>query len=98
MKGEKLPLASRAMVLLAAGIVGGLIIIAVAGLGWFLSRHAGKDLEAYYLGGKGVPWYWLRISHGVSGLDVSGTMWLMVFASRAATRMLIRSLSLLGSV
>ena len=29
---------------------------------------------------------------------VSGTMWLMVLASRAATRMLIRSLSLLGSV
>lgn len=56
-------------------------LLAVIGLGWFLSRHAGKDLEAYYLGGKGVPWYLLGISHGVSGLDVSGMMWfaLMLF-------------------
>jgi len=47
----------------------------LVGLGWLLSRRAGKDMEAYFLGGKGMPWYVLGISHGVPGFGMASTMW-----------------------
>ena len=57
-------------------------LVVVIGTGWLFSRRAGKNLETYFLGGRGLPWYVIGISHGVSGLDISGTMWfaLMLFA------------------
>jgi Na+/proline symporter len=57
-------------------------MVMVVGTGWLFSRRAGRNLETYFLGGKGLPWYVIGISHGVSGLDISGTMWfaLMLFA------------------
>jgi Na+/proline symporter len=57
-------------------------LIAVVAVGWLFSRRAGQNLEAYLLGGKRLPWYLIGISHGVSSLDISGTMWfaLMLFA------------------
>jgi Na+/proline symporter len=60
-------------------IVGYLVL--VIGVGWLLSRRAGRNLEAYYLSGKSLPWYLLGVSHGASGFDITGTMWfaLMLF-------------------
>jgi Na+/proline symporter len=57
-------------------------LVVVVAMGWIFSRRAGKDMEAYVLGGKGFPWYVIGISHGVSSLDISGTMWfaLILFA------------------
>jgi len=56
-------------------------LVVVVGLGWLLSRRAGKDMESYFLGGKGMPWYVLGISHGVPGFGMASTMWfaLMLF-------------------
>jgi len=63
------------------GIVVAYLVVVVV-LGWVFARRAGKDLEAYVLGEKGMRWYVLGISHGVSGFEVSGTMWfaLVLFA------------------
>jgi len=56
-------------------------LVLVVGLGWLLSRRAGKDMESYFLGGRGMPWYVLGISHGVPGFGMASTMWfaLMLF-------------------
>ena len=57
-------------------------LVVVVTTGWLFSRRAGENLESYFLGGKGLPWYVIGISHGVNGLDISGTMFfaLMLFA------------------
>ncbi len=57
-----------------------IIIIAVyvglvIALGLFLTKWAKKDLNAYFLGGKSLPWYVIGTSHGASGFDITGTMW-----------------------
>ncbi|UCC98934.1 MAG: Na+:solute symporter [Phycisphaerales bacterium] len=56
-----------------------LIIIAyiatVIVIGWLLSRRASKNLSAYFLGGRSLPWYVIGTSHGASGFDITGTMW-----------------------
>ena len=44
-------------------------------IGWLLSKRASKNLEAYFLGGKSLPWYVIGTSHGASGFDITGTMW-----------------------
>ena len=44
-------------------------------IGWLLSRRASKNLEAYFLAGKSLPWYVIGTSHGASGFDITGTMW-----------------------
>ena len=50
-------------------------IVAVIVVGWLLSKRASKDLDAYFLGGKSLPWYIIGTSHGASGFDITGTMW-----------------------
>jgi SSS family solute:Na+ symporter len=50
-------------------------IIAVIIIGWLLSKRASKDLNAYFLGGKSLPWWIIGTSHGASGFDITGTMW-----------------------
>ena len=54
-------------------IVGYIVTIIV--VGWLLSKRASKDLDAYFLGGKSLPWYVIGTSHGASGFDITGTMW-----------------------
>ena len=44
-------------------------------VGWLLSKRASKNLEAYFLGDKSLPWYVIGTSHGASGFDITGTMW-----------------------
>ncbi|MHC4116918.1 MAG: sodium:solute symporter family protein [Planctomycetota bacterium] len=50
-------------------------LLAVIVLGWLLSKRASKDLSAYFLGGRSLPWYVIGTSHGASGFDITGTMW-----------------------
>ena len=50
-------------------------MIAVIIMGWLLSKRASKNLDAYFLGGKSLPWYVIGTSHGASGFDITGTMW-----------------------
>jgi SSS family solute:Na+ symporter len=50
-------------------------LVTVVIIGWMLSKRASKNLEAYFLGGKSLPWYVIGTSHGASGFDITGTMW-----------------------
>jgi len=63
-------------------------IVAIVAMGWFLSKRASKDLNAYFLGGKSLPWWVIGTSHGASGFDITGTMWfvamLFTYGLRAA--------------
>ncbi len=63
-------------------------VVAIIAMGWFLSKRASKDLNAYFLGGKSLPWWIIGTSHGASGFDITGTMWfvtmLFTYGLRAA--------------
>ena len=39
-------------------------IALVITIGWLISKRASKDLEAYFLGGKSLPWWVIGTSHG----------------------------------
>ena len=54
-------------------IIGYLVVVVI--MGWLLSKRASKNLDAYFLGGKSLPWYVIGTSHGASGFDITGTMW-----------------------
>jgi solute:Na+ symporter, SSS family len=54
-------------------IIGYLFVVVI--MGWMLSKRASKDLNAYFLGGRSLPWYIIGTSHGASGFDITGTMW-----------------------
>lgn len=58
----------------------GIILAYVVGviiIGVLLSRRAGADLGAYFLGGNKVPWYVLGTSNASTMFDITGTMWLV---------------------
>ena len=44
-------------------------------LGFYLSKRASKNLEAYFLGGNKIKWYYLGLSNASGMFDISGTMW-----------------------
>lgn len=44
-------------------------------LGFYLSKRASKNLEAYFLGGNRIKWYYLGLSNASGMFDISGTMW-----------------------
>jgi solute:Na+ symporter, SSS family len=50
-------------------------IVASLFLGFWLSKHANKNLEAYFLGGNKIKWYFLGLSNASGMFDISGTMW-----------------------
>lgn len=52
-----------------------LVVIVVAGL--MISRRASKDIDAYFLGGKSIPWYFLGIANASGMFDITGTMWMV---------------------
>jgi len=55
-----------------------IIVVYFAGivwLGFFLSKKASKNLDAYFLGGNKIPWYYLGLSNASGMFDISGTMW-----------------------
>ena len=49
-------------------------IAAIIVMGWLLSKKASKNLNAYFLGGKSLPWWVIGTSHGASGFDIAGTI------------------------
>ncbi|HEY1763679.1 MAG TPA: sodium:solute symporter family protein, partial [Opitutaceae bacterium] len=58
------------------GIIVGYFILVVS-IGLYVSRRGTKDLDAYFLGGKTLPWYMLGVSDASGMFDISGTMWLV---------------------
>jgi len=46
-------------------------------IGFWVSRRASKNLDAYFLGGKEIPWYILGVSNASGMFDITGTMWLV---------------------
>ncbi len=52
-------------------------IVATISIGFWVSKHASKDLNSYFLGGKSIPWYILGISNASGQFDITGTMWLV---------------------
>ena len=50
---------------------------AVILIGLWVSRRGSKDLDAYFLGGKSLRWYWLGVSDASGMFDISGTMWMV---------------------
>jgi len=52
-------------------------LIIVTGLGVFLRKLAGRNLDSYFLGGKRIPWWALAASGAVSNFDITGTMWMV---------------------
>ncbi|MGQ1890153.1 sodium:solute symporter family protein [Thermophagus sp. OGC60D27] len=44
-------------------------------IGFWLSKRASKDLQAYFLGGNSIKWYFLGLSNASGMFDISGTMW-----------------------
>lgn len=49
----------------------------VIGLGFWYQKRASKNLQAYFLGGKGIHWLALAMSGSVSNFDITGTMWII---------------------
>jgi len=52
-------------------------LLLTIGIGFWVSRKASKNLEAYFLGGNTLPWYVLGISNASGMFDIAGTMWLV---------------------
>ncbi|ELR72156.1 Putative sodium-dependent mannose transporter [Fulvivirga imtechensis AK7] len=57
-------------------IIVGYLVLTIA-LGFYFSKKASKDLQAYFLGGKTIPWWILGISNASGMFDITGTMWLV---------------------
>ncbi len=54
-----------------------LYFLTVIGLGGWYRRRAARNLEAYFLGGKSLPWPALAMSGAVGNFDITGTMWMV---------------------
>ena len=56
-------------------------------IGLWVSKRGNKDLDAYFLGGKSLPWYVLGVSDASGMFDISGTMlmvyWLFVYGAKS---------------
>ncbi len=50
-------------------------LLATILFGFYISRLASRDLQAYFLGGNRIPWYILGLSNASGMFDISGTMW-----------------------
>jgi len=59
------------------GAVIALYFIVVLGLGFWYKKRASRNLEAYFLGGRRLPWLALAMSGSVSNFDITGTMWIV---------------------
>jgi len=55
----------------------GLYLMSTVVIGLYLKQRAGKNLVAYFQGGKTLPWYMLGLSNASGMFDISGTMWLV---------------------
>lgn len=50
-------------------------LIATVFIGFWISKKASRNLQAYFLGGKTLPWYVLGLSNASGMFDITGTMW-----------------------
>ncbi|MEL4425001.1 sodium:solute symporter family protein [Shewanella indica] len=57
-------------------IIGG-YLLGTLGLGVYISRLASRDMNAYFLAGKEIPWWALGVSNASGMFDIAGTMWLV---------------------
>lgn len=58
-------------------IVIALYIMTTIGIGFYISKQASKNLQAYFLGGRTIPWWALGVSNASGMFDITGTMWLV---------------------
>lgn len=59
------------------GAIIALYFVVVLGLGFWYKKRASRNLEAYFLGGRRLPWLALAMSGSVSNFDITGTMWIV---------------------
>lgn len=52
-------------------------LIGIISVGFYISKRASSNLNAYFLGGKKIPWWILGISNASGMFDITGTMWLV---------------------
>ncbi len=62
------------LTLLDIGIILGYIALTIL-FGFWVSKRASKDMQAYFLGDNKIPWYLLGLSNASGMFDISGTMW-----------------------
>jgi len=55
----------------------GLYLMSTVVIGLYLKKRASQNLQAYFQGGKKLPWYLLGLSNASGMFDISGTMWLV---------------------
>lgn len=55
----------------------GLYILSTIAIGLVARRRAARNLQAYFLAEKSLPWYMLGVSNASGMFDISGTMWLV---------------------
>jgi solute:Na+ symporter, SSS family len=55
----------------------GLYLAGILLLGLYISHRANKNMEAYFLAGKTIPWWALGVSNASGMFDIAGTMWLV---------------------
>ncbi|MEL6717947.1 MAG: sodium:solute symporter family protein [Bacteroidota bacterium] len=52
-----------------------LYLIVTVFIGFWISKKASKNLQAYFLGNNQIKWYYLGLSNASGMFDISGTMW-----------------------
>lgn len=60
--------------ILDISIIFGYLVLTIL-FGFWVSRRASKDMQAYFLGGNQIKWYLLGLSNASGMFDISGTMW-----------------------
>lgn len=58
-------------------IIIALYFAAMIGTGFFLQKKASANIEAYFLGGRGIHWFPLAMSGSSNMYDITGTMWIV---------------------
>lgn len=65
-----------------------LYLVVIIGLGFWISKKAGKNIQSYFLGDNNIKWYWLGFSNSSGMFDVSGTAFyvalLFIYGFKAA--------------
>jgi len=59
-----------------AGIVIAYLVL-IFGVGAYMERRAGKNIETYFLAGRTMPWWLLGMSGSSTFFDITGTMWMV---------------------
>ncbi|MCU0959921.1 MAG: hypothetical protein MUF48_07425 [Pirellulaceae bacterium] len=55
-----------------------LYLLLMALVGWWVSKLASRNVEAYFLAGRSLPWWLIGVAHGSSGIDITGTLWFVM--------------------